>query len=47
MIQEDTISAITTAPGSAAIGIVRISGPDALRIGEQMFFAASGKKLEA
>ena len=46
MIKEDTISAITTAPGSAAIGIVRISGPDALRIGEQMFFAASGKKLK-
>ena len=46
MIQEDTISAVTTAPGSAAIGIVRLSGPDALRIAEQMFFAASGKKLE-
>ena len=46
MIQEDTISAVTTAPGNAAIGIVRISGTDALQIAEKMFFAASGKKLE-
>ena len=46
MIQEDTISAVTTAPGSAAVGIVRISGPEALQIADQMFFAASGKKLE-
>ena len=46
MIKEDTISAVTTAPGNAAIGIVRISGSEALQIGEKMFFAASGKKLE-
>ena len=46
MIQEDTISAVTTAPGNAAIGIVRISGADALQIADKMFFAASGKKLE-
>ena len=31
MIQEDTISAVTTAPGNAAIGIIRISGPEALK----------------
>ena len=47
MIQEDTISAVTTAPGNAAIGIIRISGPEALKIAEKIFFAASGKKLEA
>ena len=46
MIQEDTISAVTTAPGNAAIGIIRISGPEALKIAEKIFFAASGKKLE-
>ena len=46
MIKEDTISAVTTAPGNAAIGIVRISGPEALQIAGRMFFAASGKKLE-
>ena len=45
MIKEDTISAVTTAPGNAAIGIVRISGTDALAIADRMFFAASGKKL--
>ena len=47
MIQEDTISAVITAPGNAAVGIVRISGTDALTIADTMFFAASGKKLEA
>ena len=46
MLQEETISAVTTAPGNAAIGIVRISGPDALTIADRIFFAASGKKLE-
>ncbi|RME62681.1 MAG: hypothetical protein D6778_10815, partial [Nitrospirae bacterium] len=29
---EDTIVAISTAPGEAAIGIVRLSGPQALSI---------------
>ncbi|MBS0456883.1 MAG: tRNA uridine-5-carboxymethylaminomethyl(34) synthesis GTPase MnmE [Proteobacteria bacterium] len=29
----DTIAAIATAPGAGGIGIVRLSGPDALRIG--------------
>ena len=47
MIQEDTISAVTTAPGNAAVGIIRISGPDSLKITNTIFFAASGKKLEA
>lgn len=47
MIQEDTISAVTTAPGNAAVGIIRISGPDSLKIINTIFFAASGKKLEA
>jgi len=46
MFQEDTISAVTTAPGNAAIGIIRMSGPEALQIADKMFFAASGKKLE-
>ena len=46
MLQEDTISAVTTAPGNAAIGIVRLSGPEALDIAERMFFPASGKKLK-
>jgi len=32
----DTIAAISTAPGKAGIGVVRISGPNALQIGMQM-----------
>jgi tRNA modification GTPase len=30
----DTIAAVATAPGQAGIGVIRISGPDAVRIGE-------------
>lgn len=43
MIQEDTISAVTTAPGNAAIGIVRISGADALQIADKIFLPHPGK----
>ena len=43
MIQEDTISAVTTAPGNAAVGIIRISGPDSLKITNTIFFAAPEK----
>ena len=42
---EDTISAVTTALGEGAVGIVRISGPEALAVGESLFKAASGKAL--
>ncbi len=34
---DDTIAAIATAPGEAALGIVRLTGPDALAIGQQAF----------
>ncbi|GAA5511385.1 tRNA modification GTPase MnmE [Deinococcus carri] len=34
---EDTIAAIATAPGSAGVGIVRVSGPDALRVADGVF----------
>lgn len=44
---EDTISAVTTALGEGAVGIVRISGPKALAVGETLFKAASGKALGA
>ncbi len=44
---EDTISAVTTALGEGAVGIVRISGPEALAVGETLFKAASGKALGA
>jgi len=41
----DTISAISTAIGTGAVGIVRLSGQESLRITEKMFCSASGKKL--
>ena len=43
--QEETISAVCTALGEGAIGIVRISGEKALACGQQFFRAASGKAL--
>lgn len=39
-----TICAISTAVGGA-IGIVRVSGPDAIRIVDSIFVSASGRKL--
>ena len=45
--QEETISAVCTALGEGAIGIIRVSGEKALAVGEQIFRAASGKKLAA
>lgn len=44
---EDTISAVITALGEGAVGIIRISGTEALAIGEKLFKAAAGKKLGA
>jgi tRNA modification GTPase len=37
MLYDDTIAAIATPPGEGGIGIVRVSGPDALAILGQMF----------
>lgn len=44
---EETISAVITALGEGAVGIVRISGENALAVGESLFKAASGRKLAA
>ena len=41
----DTISAISTAQGQGGIGIVRISGPQALLIASKIFVPASKKKI--
>ena len=38
----ETISAIATAPGSAGVGIVRISGENAVDIADKIFCAANG-----
>jgi len=44
---DDTISAIATALGEGAIGIVRISGPNSLAMAEKMFFTKDGRTLSA
>ncbi len=41
---EQTIAAIATAPGIGAIGVIRLSGPDAISIADRIF---KGKKLAA
>lgn len=42
----DTIAAIATAPGESGIGIVRISGREAIRIASWVFKSISGVPLE-
>ncbi len=42
---EDTIAAISTGMGEAGIGIVRISGPDAIQVGDRAFRARRGRPL--
>ncbi|MEO6698297.1 MAG: tRNA uridine-5-carboxymethylaminomethyl(34) synthesis GTPase MnmE [Paraperlucidibaca sp.] len=41
----DTIAAIATPPGRGGVGIIRLSGPDALRIGREMANLAEDKLL--
>lgn len=41
MTESDTIAAIATAPGTAGIAIVRMSGPDSFRIADEVY---SGKQ---
>ncbi|MCD7765068.1 MAG: tRNA uridine-5-carboxymethylaminomethyl(34) synthesis GTPase MnmE [Lachnospiraceae bacterium] len=43
-MQEDTIAAISTAIGGSGIGIVRISGPDAVQVGDRVFVSPGGHK---
>ncbi|MDO4262839.1 MAG: tRNA uridine-5-carboxymethylaminomethyl(34) synthesis GTPase MnmE, partial [Deinococcus sp.] len=33
----DTIAAVATAPGHAGVGVVRVSGPEALRVADALF----------
>lgn len=42
---KDTIAAISTGQAPGGIGVVRISGPEAVPIGERVFRARSGKRL--
>ena len=41
----DTIAAIATAMASAGIGIIRISGREAVEVADRVFSAQSGKSL--
>ena len=45
MMQQDTICAIATAQGGA-IGVIRVSGPEAISITSRIFTPISGKHLE-
>jgi len=40
----DTIAAISTAPGDSGIGIVRLSGKDALRVADRIFVSKDARK---
>ena len=46
MFLDDTIAAIATAPGEGGIGIIRISGKDALNILDKIYRTKSGNKLK-
>ncbi|MEN3183688.1 MAG: tRNA uridine-5-carboxymethylaminomethyl(34) synthesis GTPase MnmE [Atribacterota bacterium] len=46
MIRDDTIVAIATPPGVGAIGIVRLSGRDAVPIASRLFRSRVGKRAE-
>lgn len=41
----DTISAVSTPPGEGGIGIVRLSGPDALDVAARMFVSSRGRDI--
>jgi tRNA modification GTPase len=46
MTDTDTIAAISTPLGEGGIGIVRLSGPAAIKIAEQLFVSPKGRTLE-
>ena len=45
MIAGDTIAAIATPVAAGGVGMVRISGPEALNVADRVFTAVSGRKL--
>ena len=45
IIEEKTIAAISTPPGEGGIGVIRISGRDAIAVADSVFRSVSGKKL--
>jgi len=47
MLQDDTIAAISTPAGEGGIGIVRLSGKDAIKIADKLFRSPKDKKLSS
>jgi len=47
MLDQSTICAISTAPGNAAIAVIRLSGKESIAICDSIFHSPKGKKLEA
>ncbi|MDG1572752.1 tRNA uridine-5-carboxymethylaminomethyl(34) synthesis GTPase MnmE [Robiginitalea sp. M366] len=47
MLENDTIIALATPPGTGAIAVMRLSGPGAIALAASHFRAASGKPLES
>jgi tRNA modification GTPase len=45
-IPNDTIAALATAHGSAAIAVIRLSGPKSFSITEKLFFTKNGKVID-
>ena len=46
-MSDRTIAAIATPLGESSIGVIRISGDDAVAVADRVFFAFSGKPLSA
>ncbi|MCH5304398.1 MAG: tRNA uridine-5-carboxymethylaminomethyl(34) synthesis GTPase MnmE, partial [Ruminococcus sp.] len=44
-MKNSTITAISTAQGEGGIGVIRISGDDAISIADKVFKSVSGKTL--
>ena len=44
-MKSTTIAAISTAQGESGIGVIRVSGDEAIEICDRVFKAVSGKKL--
>lgn len=44
VLSDDVIAAISTPVGTGGIGIVRMSGPDSLKVADRIFASPSGKK---
>lgn len=45
-LNDDTICAISTAPGKGGIAVIRVSGKDAIDITDKVFKSSKGKKLK-